>query len=130
MSMSSARSDRRWASWPAISARRAIGCASHATPINSSTASVLFRRCRLEPILPGGALGNVTETSSLGWSHYKGLWLSANERPFKGLQFNASYTLAKSTDTNSLSTAIIYVQDSNNIADSEGPSVSTSGTGS
>ena len=74
------------------------------------------------PILPGGALGNVIETDSLGWSHYKGLWLSANERPFKGLQFNASYTLAKSTDTNSLSTAAIVVQDSNNIADSEGPS--------
>ena len=74
------------------------------------------------PICPGGALGNITETDSLGWSHYKGLWLTANERPIRGLQFNASYTLAKSTDTNSLSTAIIVVQDSNNIADSEGPS--------
>jgi hypothetical protein len=74
------------------------------------------------PILPGGALGNVLETDSLGWSHYKGLWLSANERPLKGLQFNASYTLSKSTDTNSLSNAVIVVQDSNNIADSEGPS--------
>jgi hypothetical protein len=74
------------------------------------------------PILPGGALNNITETDSLGWSHYKGLWLAANERPLKGLQFNASYTLSKSTDTNSLSTATIVVQDSNNIADSEGPS--------
>ncbi len=74
------------------------------------------------PILPGAPLGNITETDSLGWSHYKGLWLTANQRPSKGLQFNASYTLAKSTDTNSLSTAVIVVQDSNNIADSEGPS--------
>jgi len=74
------------------------------------------------PISPGGALGNIVETDSLGWSHYKGLWLTANERPMKGLQFNASYTLAKSTDTNSLSTATIVVQDSNNIAGSEGPS--------
>jgi hypothetical protein len=74
------------------------------------------------PILPGGALGNIAETDSLGWSHYKGLWLTANERPMKGLQFNASYTLAKSTDTNSLSTGTIVVQDSNNIAGSEGPS--------
>jgi hypothetical protein len=73
-------------------------------------------------ILPGGAVGNIAETDSLGWSHYKGLWLAANERPMKGLQFNASYTLAKSTDTNSLSTATIVVQDSNNIAGSEGPS--------
>jgi hypothetical protein len=74
------------------------------------------------PILPGGTLGNITETDSLGWSNYKGLWLTANERPMKGLQFNASYTLSKSTDTNSLSTGAIVVQDSNNIANSEGPS--------
>jgi hypothetical protein len=71
-------------------------------------------------ILPGGTLGNVIETDSLGWSNYKGLWVSANERPFKGLQFNASYTLSKSQDTNSLSTGTIVVQDSNNIADSYG----------
>src|SRR4029079_8342792 len=77
---------------------------------------------RSSGILPGSALGNIIETDSIGWSHYKGLWLSANERPFKGLQFNASYTLSKSTDTNSLSTANIVVQDSYNIADSEGPS--------
>ena len=77
---------------------------------------------RSSAILPGGALGNITETDSLGWSNYKGLWVSANERPFKGLQFNASYTLAKSDDTNSLSTAAIVVQDSNNLADSYGPS--------
>ena len=35
-------------------------------------------------ILPGNALGNITETDSLGWSHYKGLWLTANERPMQG----------------------------------------------
>ena len=73
-------------------------------------------------ILPGGLLGNITETDSLGWSNYKGLWLTANHRPYKGLQFNASYTLSKSTDTNSLSTGTIVLQDSNNIANSEGPS--------
>jgi hypothetical protein len=77
---------------------------------------------RSSAILPGGALANITETDSMGWSNYKGLWLTANERPFKGLQFNASYTLSKSDDTNSLSTATIVVQDSNNIADSYGPS--------
>jgi len=72
------------------------------------------------PILPGNPLGNIVETDSLGWSDYKGLWLTANQRVREGLQFNASYTLAKSTDTNSLSTAAIVVQDSNNIGDSEG----------
>ena len=74
------------------------------------------------PIRPGSALGNITESDSLGWSDYKGLWISANERPFKGLQFNASYTLSKSTDTNSLSNFTLVEQDSNNLADSEGPS--------
>jgi hypothetical protein len=80
------------------------------------------RLSQASAILPGGALGNIAETDSLGWSNYKGLWLTANERPMKGLQFNASYTLSKSSDTNSLSTAPIVVQDSNNIADSYGPS--------
>ncbi len=32
------------------------------------------------PILPGAPLGNITEIDSLGLSHYKGLWLSANQR--------------------------------------------------
>jgi hypothetical protein len=80
---------------------------------------------RSSAILPGNALGNIIESDSLGWSNYKGLWVSANERPFKGFQFNASYTLSKSMDTNSLSTggqASIVIQDSNNIADSYGPS--------
>jgi Carboxypeptidase regulatory-like domain/TonB dependent receptor len=77
---------------------------------------------RTSAILPGNALGNVVETNSLGWSNYKGLWVTASERPLRGLQFNASYTLAKSEDTNSLSTGTIVVQDSNNIADSYGPS--------
>ena len=77
---------------------------------------------KTSPILPGNALGNITETDSLGWSNYKGLWVSANERPFKGLQFSTSYTLSKSMDTNSLSTPTIVIQDSNNIDDSYGPS--------
>jgi hypothetical protein len=72
------------------------------------------------PILPGAPLGNVVEQDSLGWSNYKGLWITANQRLTRGLQFNASYTVAKSMDTNSLSTATIVVQDSNNIGDSYG----------
>src|SRR5207247_9138099 len=53
------------------------------------------------PILPGAALGNITESTSLGWSHYKGLWVTANRRLSKGLQLSGSYTLSKSTDSNS-----------------------------
>jgi hypothetical protein len=53
------------------------------------------------PILPNAVLGNITEVESTGWSHYNGLWLTANRRMSKGLQLSAAYTLSKSTDTNS-----------------------------
>jgi hypothetical protein len=53
------------------------------------------------PILPGATLGNITEQTSLGWSNYKGLWVTANRRLTHGLQLSGSYTLSKSTDTNS-----------------------------
>jgi hypothetical protein len=76
------------------------------------------------PILPGAALGNITEIDSAGWSHYKALWLTANRRLSKGLQLAAAYTLSKSTDTNSYDGTGAgnngSLQDSNNIAGSEG----------
>ncbi len=53
------------------------------------------------PILPNTTLGNITESTSLGSSDYKGLWLTANRRMNHGLQLQGSYTLSKSTDTNS-----------------------------
>lgn len=74
------------------------------------------------PILPGSAVGNILENDSLGVSHYHGLWVTATERPIKGLQFNASYTLSKSTDYNSLSSQGVVVQNSYDLADSLGPS--------
>jgi hypothetical protein len=73
-------------------------------------------------ILPASPIGNITEITSLGVSHYKGLWVSVNQRLHKGLQVNGSYTLSKSTDYNSLNSQGIVVQDSYNLADSEGPS--------
>jgi hypothetical protein len=68
------------------------------------------------PILPGSALGNITEVTSLGYSRYDALWLQLTKRFAGGLQFNGSYTLSKSKDTNSLSSQGVVVQDSNNIA--------------
>jgi hypothetical protein len=53
------------------------------------------------PISPGATLGNITEVQSVGWSNYKGLWITANRRMSRGLQFSSSYTLSKSTDSNS-----------------------------
>ncbi len=73
-------------------------------------------------ILPGTALGNITETVSLGESHYKGLWVSATQRLSRGLQFDASYTLSKSTDTNSLSENVIRIQNSFDILADLAPS--------
>ena len=71
------------------------------------------------PILPGATLGNITEITSLGWSHYKGLWVTANRRMSQGLQLSGSYTLSKSTDTNSYDAALT-AQNSFDLADSEG----------
>ena len=74
-------------------------------------------------ILPGSTLGNIIEIESSGWSHYKGLWVTANRRLSRGLQLAGSYTLSKSTDTNSYDATGANdngsLQDSTNIAGSE-----------
>jgi hypothetical protein len=67
------------------------------------------------PILPGSTVGNIAEVTSLGYSRYHGGWITLNQRFSRGLQFNASYTLSRSKDTNSLSSQGIVVQDSFNI---------------
>ena len=78
------------------------------------------------PISPGATLGNITEVQSTGWSHYNGLWMTANRRMSHGVQLSASYTLSKSMDTNSYdatgATANGSLQDSTNLSDSYGPS--------
>ncbi len=67
------------------------------------------------PILPNTPLGNITEVGSAGNSSYNALWVSANKRLSRGLQFNASYTWSKSIDYNSLNSQGVVVQDSFNI---------------
>jgi len=74
------------------------------------------------PISPGATLGNITDISSIGKSWYDALWVTANKRLARGLQFNASYTLSKSQDYNSLNSQVQVIQDANNPADSKGPS--------
>src|SRR5262249_13242708 len=73
------------------------------------------------PILPGATLGNITETTSLGWSNYKGLWVTANHHLAHGLQLAGSYTVSKTTDTNSYD-GTLTAQDNTNLAGSEGAS--------
>src|SRR5581483_9461552 len=90
------------------------------------TVRPFVRLSATSPILPNSPLGNITEQTSLGWSHYKGLWVTANRRLSKALQISGSYTLSKSTDTNSYDGTGANnngsLQDSTNIGDSEGPS--------
>ena len=80
------------------------------------TARPFPRLSATSPILPNTALGNITEVTSLGYSRYKALWITANQRFSSGLQLNASYTLSESKDTNSLNSQGVVVQDSTNIA--------------
>jgi hypothetical protein len=79
------------------------------------------RLATTSPILPGTALGNITESTSLGWSNYKGLWVTANRRLARGLQLSGSYTLSKSTDTNSYD-GTLTAQNNLDLADSVGAS--------
>lgn len=67
------------------------------------------------PILPGTALGNITQTESTGNSSYNALWVSATQRLARGLQFNASYTWSKSLDFTSFSSAGVVVQNSDDL---------------
>lgn len=72
------------------------------------------------PILPGAALGNVTQVESAGNSSYNAMWLAVTQRLTRGLQFNASYTWSKSIDYNSFSTGGIVGQDAYNLRGDRG----------
>ena len=76
------------------------------------------------PILPGTALGSITQIEGSGNSSYNALWASARGRAFPGLHLTASYTLSKSIDSNSFSfpAAAVTVQDSYNLRGDRGPS--------
>jgi Carboxypeptidase regulatory-like domain/TonB dependent receptor-like, beta-barrel len=74
------------------------------------------------PIQPLSNVGNITEITSVGRSRYKGLWITLQQRLKGGLQFNGSYTLAKSEDTNSLNSQPVVVQDSTDIQNDFAPS--------
>ena len=67
------------------------------------------------PIQPGAPLGNITQVESTGFSRYDGAAMGITKRLSRGLQFDASYTLSKARDTNSLNSAAFAVQDSYDI---------------
>jgi hypothetical protein len=72
------------------------------------------------PISPGTPLNNITEISSPGNSSYNALWVTANKRLARGLQFNASYTFSKSIDFNSLNSQGVVVQNSYDVRNDRG----------
>src|SRR5258708_39259445 len=75
------------------------------------------------PIPPGTSLGNIlTERASDSNSNYNALWVSANKRFSRSIQFNASYTWSHSIDDVSRNNNGIVVQDSTNIFGSRGNS--------
>ncbi|MCI0339502.1 MAG: TonB-dependent receptor [Acidobacteria bacterium] len=64
--------------------------------------------------------GNITEITSAGNSNYNALWVSANKRVSRGLQFNTSYTFSKSIDYNSLNSQGVTAQNSFDLRNDRG----------
>jgi hypothetical protein len=71
-------------------------------------------------IQPNVLLANITQRENGGNSNYNALWVTANKRFSKGVQFNASYTFSKSIDYNSRTNQGITVQDSYNLRGDRG----------
>ena len=72
------------------------------------------------PILPGTALGNITQIESSGQSSYHGLWVTATQRLARGLQFNASYVWSSCHDEISLSAQGVALQNSYDVRGNRG----------
>ena len=71
-------------------------------------------------ILPGHALGNITQVESSGFSSYDAAWVAITKRLSRGLQLDTSYTWSKSLDTNSLNSSGFAVQDGYDIPNQYG----------
>jgi hypothetical protein len=98
--------------------------------ILGSSASRPFPSLSLtSPILPSVSVANqntlansITLRDSSGNSTYNALWVTANKRLSRGLQFNASYTWSHSIDDASRDNNGVVLPDSNNLASGKGPS--------
>jgi TonB dependent receptor len=89
-------------------------------PINGGPARPFPNVSTSSPIRPGATLNNIIQIEGSGNSSYNALWLTADKRLSRGLQFNASYTFSKSIDYNSLNSQGVVIQDSYNVRDSRG----------
>jgi hypothetical protein len=84
-----------------------IGGKRPVSPIQSLDASG-------QPVTAAG--GAMTIQESVSNSNYNGMWLSAERRLAKGVTFNASYTVSKSIDNNSVGSSNAQVQNFYNLA--------------
>jgi len=89
-------------------------------PINGVRPFV--RLSNTSPVLPGAALGNITQIEGTANSSYNALWATITRRLSRGLQLNASYTWSKSIDYNSLSSppTVVTVQNSYDVRNDRG----------
>jgi hypothetical protein len=67
-------------------------------------------------VRPITGFSSINIQQSVSNSNYNGLWLSANHRFRRNLTFNASYTLSKSIDNNSVGSSNPQAQDYRNLA--------------
>ena len=72
------------------------------------------------PIDPGLPLSNILVYESDGNSNYNALWITAEKRFAKGLQFSASESWSKSIDENSRNFQGLVIQNSFNISGDRG----------
>ncbi len=93
------------------------GVRPYPTMVSNSTYT-----CPVSPALACPNLLNIPEVSSDSNSSYNALWVSANQRLHRNLQFNASYTYSHSIDENSLSSNALVLQDSTNVRGDRGSS--------
>jgi hypothetical protein len=73
------------------------------------------------PIRPGATLGNILGWESDGNSNYNALWITANKRLARNLQFQTSYTWSKAIDLQSLaSISAVTLQNSYDMRNDRG----------
>ena len=91
--------------------------------LGSSTSRPFQAISASSSIQPAATLANtMTERTSDANSSYNALWVTANKRMSRGLQFNASYTWSHSIDDVSRNNNGFVVQNSTNIFGSKGSS--------
>jgi Carboxypeptidase regulatory-like domain/TonB dependent receptor len=105
-----------------VTGLRTISALSPTSPIypSSPIAGAPNAPC---PVLPTPcAIGNITQTSSVGTSNYNALWVSVQKHLSHGLQLDGNYTWSKALDETSQNNSAVSVANSFNPFLDYGPS--------